>query len=227
MGCRHKMTPSVGADVDAGTGSSRGGCFLERIGDVGDGRSCLGDTFQRWRDRSARHLLVAATIPTQVGKVARTDTGNAAGFRSYSQVSESWDRLIAGETTQSPLNLVVVKSAGNDGNDVDPAVAVAVADCMATYAPAEGDCIGDFAGAKDVITVGALELTSAVVVPEAIAMADFSSFGPTDDGRIKPDVVADGVDVMSTSFDATTTADTEDEKIGTSMAAPVVIRHMT
>jgi subtilisin family serine protease len=31
-----------------------------------------------------------------------------------------------------------------------------------------------------------------------ISVASFSSWGPTDDGRIKPDIVGDGVDVLST-----------------------------
>jgi len=45
--------------------------------------------------------------------------------------------------------------------------------------------------AKNVITVGAVD--------DAGAMSTFSSWGPTDDGRIKPDVVANGVALTSTS----------------------------
>lgn len=50
-------------------------------------------------------------------------------------------------------------------------------------------------------------------------MTKFSSWGPTDDGRIKPDVVANGFEVYSTSsaFDKAYTT-----KSGTSMATPHV-----
>lgn len=48
-------------------------------------------------------------------------------------------------------------------------------------------------------------------------MSSFSSWGPTDDGRIKPDIVADGVSVFST----TATHDSSyGYKSGTSMATP-------
>ncbi len=47
-----------------------------------------------------------------------------------------------------------------------------------------------YATAKNVISVGA--------VTKAEAMSTFSSWGPTDDGRIKPDIVAVGVSVKST-----------------------------
>lgn len=153
-----------------------------------------------------------------------TDTGGTDEFGAYTSVSEDWDLLIAGDKNQSPVRLVVVKSAGNDRNDVDPTVIGAVTDCTATYAPAQGDCIGDFAGAKNVITVGAVDLTSAAGAPEVVAIADFSSFGPTDDGRIKPEVVADGVNVISTGFTTTPmgNVDANVRKSGTSMAAPVV-----
>jgi len=152
------------------------------------------------------------------------DTGHSDQFGTYTSVSEDWDRLIAGDQNQSPVRLVVVKSAGNDRNDVDSAVAGAIADCSTTYAPAQGDCIEEFGGAKNVITVGAVDLTSAVGAPEVVAIADFSSFGPTDDGRIKPDVVADGVGVISTGFTTTPmgNVDATFRDSGTSMAAPVV-----
>ena len=37
---------------------------------------------------------------------------------------------------------------------------------------------------------------------EDVIMSSFSSWGPTDDGRIKPDVVGDGVNILSTSSSA-------------------------
>jgi hypothetical protein len=52
-----------------------------------------------------------------------------------------------------------------------------------------------FAGvAKNIITVGAISGSN----PNEFSMATFSSWGPTDDGRIKPDLVGVGVGVFST-----------------------------
>ena len=73
-----------------------------------------------------------------------------------------------------------------------------------------GDSFGTLsvpAGAKNVITVGA--------VNDAANIADFSSLGPTDDGRIKPEVVGDGVGVRSTI-----TGGEYDVYDGTSMSTP-------
>jgi hypothetical protein len=48
--------------------------------------------------------------------------------------------------------------------------------------------------AKDCLTVGAINpLPNGFTSPTNVQIASFSSLGPTDDGRIKPDVVADGV----------------------------------
>ena len=76
------------------------------------------------------------------------------------------------------------------------------------------DTMGGNAVAKNIVTVGA------VSVPEnrnldAVVMSDFSGWGPTDDGRVKPDLVAHGVDVYSTDL-----ADGYTIISGTSMATP-------
>jgi hypothetical protein len=66
--------------------------------------------------------------------------------------------------------------------------------------------------AKNHITVGAL-------VAEDDTMSSFSSWGPADDGRMKPDISAPGVDVTSCSSSSDTAYTT---KSGTSMASPTV-----
>lgn len=50
------------------------------------------------------------------------------------------------------------------------------------------------------------------------AMSSFSGWGPTDDGRIKPDICAPGVSISSTEYGSTMCT----VKSGTSMATPVV-----
>ena len=55
------------------------------------------------------------------------------------------------------------------------------------------------ATAKNILTVGAVYgITTGYQKKEDVTMTSFSSWGPTDDGRIKPDLVADGVNVFST-----------------------------
>lgn len=74
--------------------------------------------------------------------------------------------------------------------------------------------------AKNSVCIGAIPdipaaLTAASL--EKIESASYSNWGPTDDGRIKPDLVATGNDLLSTS-------DADDEAVrtdsGTSMASP-------
>ena len=73
--------------------------------------------------------------------------------------------------------------------------------------------------AKNVLTVGAVDDASSGgvrYVPGA-TMTAFSGWGPTDDGRVKPDVVANGVGVYSPVASGTGSYDSYS---GTSMAAP-------
>ncbi|GAB3566502.1 hypothetical protein GCM10027578_15510 [Spirosoma luteolum] len=72
--------------------------------------------------------------------------------------------------------------------------------------------------AKNVATIGAVRiLAEGYKDPSSVVMSDFSSYGPTDDGRIKPDFVAPGVGIESPASDG-------DDKYksfnGTSMASP-------
>lgn len=74
--------------------------------------------------------------------------------------------------------------------------------------------------AKNNLVVGAIqEIRVDPYTGAAVVMTSFSGWGPTDDGRIKPDVVADGNNVYSTASGG----DTAYEYMsGTSMAAPNV-----
>jgi subtilisin family serine protease len=74
--------------------------------------------------------------------------------------------------------------------------------------------------AKNILTVGAVNaLDAAPTKSSDIKISDFSSWGPTDDGRIKPDIVGVGVNVFSTSTGSTTSYATLS---GTSMSSPQV-----
>ncbi|MEZ4698848.1 MAG: S8 family serine peptidase [Rhodothermales bacterium] len=125
--------------------------------------------------------------------------------------------------------LLPVVAAGNDRDDTGPAAGRYRAldpsnrwtDYDATQRPigpdgdAEGyDTISSFALAKNVLTVGAMP-----AVRDAAQPSYFSSFGPTDDGRIKPDLVAPG-EALYSSIAAGPAAYSRSS--GTSMAAPTV-----
>lgn len=82
------------------------------------------------------------------------------------------------------------------------------------------DILTPTATAKNSLTVGAIiGVLTGVKQPSDIQMSTFSCWGPTDDGRIKPDLVAAGVSVRSTSNTSSTAYTTIS---GTSMAAPNV-----
>lgn len=60
------------------------------------------------------------------------------------------------------------------------------------------DTITDHGIAKNVLTVGAVyKISGGYGGTSSVSIAPFSCFGPTDDGRIKPDVVAAGVDLTT------------------------------
>ncbi len=120
---------------------------------------------------------------------------------------------------------LAVQSSGNDRDDnpVPGASQVRLGDSgpCSTYftgifPPQDatgGDNIPTNGVAKNILTVGAIDAAS------GNALAAFSSVGPTDDGRIKPDIVGHGVQLYSswsTSNNAYNTIG------GTSMATPNV-----
>lgn len=94
------------------------------------------------------------------------------------------------------------------------------------------DGLGDFAVAKNIITVGSIEdiILGYQTVNDA-QMSSYSSWGPTDDGRIKPDLVAGGTLVKSTFNPSDGTIGDDGNGCfgqyyctfsGTSMAAPAI-----
>ena len=111
-------------------------------------------------------------------------------FGFYSSYTRDWD-LIA---YNAPFYLIV-KSAGNDRND------------FGTGYPPDGgttgyDCIGQRGICKNILTVGAVNDVTNYTGPRSVSMSSFSSWGPADDGRIKPDICANGVSLQSTYSNA-------------------------
>jgi len=128
-------------------------------------------------------------------------------FGFYNSQARTFDQL----SYDSPF-YTIVKSAGNHRVDVGDGSGF----------PADGpyDILALYTVAKNIVVVGATrKLNGPYTGPEDVNISSFSSFGPTDDGRIKPDISAPGVSVRS----AWASSDDSYASIqGTSMATPVV-----
>ncbi len=99
-------------------------------------------------------------------------------------------------------NLILVRSAGNSRSDFD-----------------DPQTIDPTSTSKNIITIGALYRDN--------EMTYYSSWGPCDDGRVKPDICAKGGAGMFTSLMYSTLPDNRYGYMqGTSMAAPVVTGSM-
>jgi len=84
------------------------------------------------------------------------------------------------------------------------------------------DTVKRRACAKNNLAVGAIsDVVSGIQDATDAQMAYFSSHGPTDDGRIKPDLVANGTDIVTTDFDANNAGLTNRYTDGVNGANPV------
>ena len=77
---------------------------------------------------------------------------------------------------------------------------------------------------KNSLVIGAVGYVPSYMGPSDVVISNFSNYGPTDDFRIKPDLVAKGVNVFSTTDTSTTSYGFLS---GTSMAAPGVTGGIT
>ncbi|HVK97307.1 MAG TPA: S8 family serine peptidase, partial [Flavisolibacter sp.] len=149
-------------------------------------------------------------------------------FGYYDQSAQMYDSI----AYNAPYYLIV-KSAGNNRSVNGPPVGeiyyrrdsanqwVSAGPRPSDISSNDGyDIISTTGNAKNILTIGAVRgLEYGYNVTNDVSMSSFSSWGPTDDGRIKPDLVANGVNVLS-SGSGTNSSYTS--LSGTSMAAPNV-----
>ena len=143
-----------------------------------------------WRDGSWRWMGAASA-----------DEDYRFGF--YSNVSRAIDQV----AFNAPWYLSVW-AAGNDRNDAGDG-----------SRPPDGpyDTMGPEGVSKNVLTIGAVNgIPGGYTRPSDVVMTDFSSWGPTDDGRVKPDLVTKGRAVFSTNLNNGYRSTS-----GTSMSSPV------
>jgi subtilisin family serine protease len=179
-----------------------------------------GGTYLQWRGMAPAAQLyswdfvgdvtaeIAAGIQTYDLDVDNDSWGlgvngtNCYLYGDYEELSAEFDALVAGAAGK-PISIVF--SAGNERDD---------GDC-----PLLGDgygCLNPPKAAKNLLVVGA-------TYSDTDGMTDFSSWGPCDDGRLKPDVTAPGCEEGGEGYiHSTLPVDDYGGPLycGTSMAAP-------
>ena len=127
-------------------------------------------------------------------------------FGFYDSYAQLWDQI-----AQNAPYYLICKSAGNDRGNTGIGY------------PADGpyDCIEQKGISKNVLTVGAVEdISGGYTTPSSVVMTSFSSWGPADDGRIKPDIVTNGAGLYSSNNVSNTSYTSMS---GTSMATPSAV----
>lgn len=147
-------------------------------------------------------------------------------FGLYNSDAQIWDSI----AYNAPYYLIA-KAAGNNPGDTGPAVGGNYwrMNTAGNFYNAGGrpagisnnfsfETIPTFGNSKNIMVIGAVNpIPGGYTSPSDVVWSGFSSEGPTGDGRIKPDLVADGVNVLS----SISTADNAyDIYSGTSMATP-------
>jgi hypothetical protein len=147
-------------------------------------------------------------------------------FGFYGQLAKTWDSM-----AYVMPDYLIVKSAGNDNNDdhtgwhyvYNPSTGGGT--YSSSYRDPDGgadgyDCLENRSLCKNLLTVGACnDIPAGWTQASDVVITDFSSWGPTDDGRIKPDIVANGDHLYSSSDFANNAYETLS---GTSMSSPNV-----
>ena len=149
-------------------------------------------------------------------------------FGFYKDVSQSVDT-----TAYLAPYYLTVWSAGNDRGEPGPASQPTLHWCrynntFGVYTPLHShpgdggatgyDTVSAQETAKNGLVVGAVnDIVGGYSGSNSVTVAGFSSWGPTDDGRIKPDIAANGVLLYSTTNSSDTAYSSSS---GTSMASP-------
>ena len=134
-------------------------------------------------------------------------------FGSYIQVSKDWDKIMY----NAPYYLMVT-AAGNSQRNRDNEAPI--------FGSASNgfDLMLGFATSKNGVTVAAADIeTNDQGQLLRASVASYSSFGPVDDGRIKPDIAAYGTNIYTTGIENETSYETAN---GTSVATPGVTGSM-
>ncbi|MDD0812686.1 S8 family serine peptidase [Curvibacter sp. RS43] len=185
------------------------GTIIGKTGITGNGASAQGIAYsassRNWDSDNDTAEMYAAGLAVDGVQVSNHSYGYANDntipvwqFGAYDSESRAWDQVISSLVFYQPF-----VAAGNEQ--------------QANGNPSKGgyDLMTGASAAKNVVTVGAVNADK--------TMSDYSNWGPTDDGRLKPEIVARGTGINS----ATATSDTAysgsaSDSSGTSYATPAV-----
>lgn len=192
----HVAGIAAGKQLDGGFGANaRGMAYKANV----DGYDWFSD-FSEMSTAAGEGLLVSNhSYGIDLSQVSNVNLylGN------YDEISMSADNLAYNAPYYS-----IVTAAGNDRGY--------------GYNPSQGgyNLLGGWlTTAKNTIVVAAVDKILMYMGPSSVNMSNFSSWGPTTNNRIKPDISAQGVDVYSSTANTNTSYDYYN---GTSMAAPGV-----
>jgi hypothetical protein len=156
---------------------------------------------------------------------ADISTTEDSDFGRYSRIG--WDDM----SYDAPYYLIV-KSAGNDrGQGPSPGTShyyyepdsaswiQSSASREKDGGPDGFDCISFYGISKNILSIGAVNDVLSYNGPNDVTMSSFSGWGPADDGRIKPDLVGNGVLLFSSTKE---TNSSYGNSSGTSMSGPNV-----
>jgi Subtilase family/Secretion system C-terminal sorting domain len=120
-------------------------------------------------------------------------------FGYYDDKAREWDRM-----AYNNPNYLIVKSADNKRIENGPPDGFAyflkdtdLTSTAARYRNNAYDIMPAEATAKNILTVGAADMNVTNGRVEDFSVANFSGWGPTDDGRIKPDLLGVGKGIVS------------------------------
>jgi hypothetical protein len=162
----------------------------------------------KWNNHIKEHESTHDVSQNSWGYSIRQYLNNCSSYGNYAINSPDYDRIVTGVQVKGSF-IPVVFAVGNERNDRDCGMNPNLP--YINYA----NILPGGQTAKNTITVGAIN-------SDNDAMTTFSSWGPTDDGRIKPEVVAPGDQTGFKAIRSTVPGNTYGEMGGTSMAAPAV-----
>ncbi|MHA8065124.1 S8 family serine peptidase [Aquirufa sp. ROCK2-A2] len=191
-------------------------------------------------NENSKSLLVSNHSYGYVAGWEFSDTKNKWVWYGYDKVSSTEDYKFGfyddntaalDQYAYNAPKFLMFKSAGNNRNSNGPTTA---GELYYLHTPINGvdtsrvarsknnsyDIISTTGNAKNILTVGSVDLMGfAPTKASDVTISAFSSWGPTDDGRIKPDIMGVGTNIYSTSNSSTTAYATSS---GTSMSSPQV-----
>lgn len=200
------------AGTMAGSGAlsaSRGGSSLQWRGVAPAATMVSYDFYGNVIDEHREPINSQAIMLSQNSWGFVVDSFNCSMYGDYASLAPDFDEIVTGLYGRG---ISVVFAAGNSRDSLD----CGLNNGFPSYINYR--CIAPPSTAKNIITVGAINSDDSTIT-------DFSSWGPVDDGRIKPDMVAPGCEAGGEGFiKSALPGDSYGSSAfcGTSMAAPAV-----